>query len=131
MILRVFQSLTFLEEILKDIFIFKKITIENTMNYLKTLIQLLIFVHLLAGAWIFINSERPDWDYYEIVKTTDDFYFSYSDSLYFMTTTMTAVGYGDRNGYGSSTLMLYVMVTQFIGILTFSLIKFNVFSAKT
>ena len=64
------------------------------------------------------------------MKEKDDYYNSYSDSLYFMTTTMTAVGYGDRSGYGNDVLMLYVSLTQFIGILSFSIIKYQVFSTK-
>ena len=50
------------------------------------------------------------------------------DSLYFMTTTMTAVGYGDKSGFGTDYTMLYIMLIQFAGILCFSLIKFNVFN---
>ena len=40
-----------------------------------------------------------------------------------MTTTMTAVGYGDYNASGYWISMLYLISIQFFGILAFSLIK--------
>ena len=55
----------------------------------------------------------------------------YVDSLYFITTTMTSVGYGDFNAFGQGDWsMSNVMLTQFAGILGFSLLKEQVFSAK-
>ena len=76
-----------------------------------------------------MNNE--EWDYYTIVREEDDYMYSYTDSLYFMTTTMTSVGYGDRSGFPINYLMGYVMFAQFAGILSFSLIKFNVFNTKS
>ena len=61
---------------------------------------------------------------------------TYVDGLYFITTTMTQVGYGDINAWmGSGTgkgvySMITVMLTQFTGILGFSIIKDQVFNAK-
>ena len=114
-----------MEDWLKDIFIFQKIRIENIMNYVKTLIYLILLEHIFACMWIFINHWNTDWFHYEKVVEAQSFaeydalaadrrlqdegftvemtpYMgdSYVDSLYFMTTTMTAVGYGDKSGYG-------------------------------
>ena len=120
MVLRVFKSLTTLELWLKNVFIFQKIKIENIMNYVKTLIQLILLEHIFACVWIYINHSNEDWSQYDKVVigsytnvtstdgleeiTTlvrDDFMFdSYGDSLYFITTTMTSVGYGDISGFG-------------------------------
>ena len=95
------------------------------MNYVKTLIYLILLEHIFACMWIFINHWNTDWIHYEKVVLNQSFaelesmtsdrrlqdevitfestpYMSdsYVDSLYFMTTTMTAVGYGDKSGYG-------------------------------
>ena len=61
---------------------------------------------------------------------------TYVDGLYFISTTMTQVGYGDISAWINSKLgegtfsMLTVMLTQFAGIAGFSIIKDQVFSAK-
>ena len=138
MVLRVFNSLANLEEWLKDIFIFQKILIENSMNFVKTLIYLILLEHVFACLWVLINHWNPDWEYYEQVVVNQSFadlsnsdelldrrlqdevleesvnsgymFDSYCDSLYFMTTTMTAVGYGDKSGFGKEYTMLYVML---------------------
>ena len=95
------------------------------MNYVKTLIYLILLEHIFACMWIFINHWNTDWFHYEKVVLNQSFaeldsmtsdrrlqdevvtfeatpYMSdsYVDSLYFMTTTMTAVGYGDKSGFG-------------------------------
>jgi hypothetical protein len=131
MVLRIFSTLELIENVLKDIFIFEKIFIENMMNYVKVLIELILLIHLAACIWIFVSFANDTWDYFVIVRDNDDFYNSYFDSLYFMTTTMTSVGYGDRSGFPVDFLMGFVMFAQFAGILSFSLIKFNVFNTKS
>ena len=79
------------------------------MNYVKVMIQLLLLEHVFACLWIFISVNNEEWDYYTIVREEDDYMYSYTDSLYFMTTTMTSVGYGDRSGFPINYLMGYVM----------------------
>ena len=56
----------------------------------------------------------------------------YADANYFVTTTMTSVGYGDLSarvlvGIYST---IGVMITQFFGLLGFSIVKEQVFSSK-
>ena len=73
-VLRVFSNLQLLEDWLKDIFIFQKIRIGNIMNYVKTLIQLIILIHLFGCLWIFFNNENPEWDYYNDVVIRGDIF---------------------------------------------------------
>lgn len=48
----------------------------------------------------------------------------YVDSLYFITTTMTSVGYGDTYAFDKGTIsMSAILCTQFFGLLGFSIIK--------
>ena len=55
---------------------------------------------------------------------------NYLNSIYFMTTTMTSVGYGDYNASRFAIGMLYLISIQFFGMLAFSLIKEQVFGAR-
>lgn len=58
----------------------------------------------------------------------------YMSQMYFMTTTMTTVGYGDYNAQknGLSTRnMEVIMLIQFFAMLSFALIKETIFSLKT
>ena len=55
----------------------------------------------------------------------------YVDAIYFVTTTMTSVGYGDINAFGKGELSMgVVMFTQFFGMLGFSIVKQQVFDSK-
>jgi len=48
----------------------------------------------------------------------------YIDAIYFVTTTMTAVGYGDLSAFDKGEWsMAAVMITQFFGLLGFSIVK--------
>ena len=53
----------------------------------------------------------------------------YANAIYFISTTMTSVGYGDINAWTYQDSMLIVYCTQFFGILGFALVKDQVFSA--
>ena len=56
----------------------------------------------------------------------------YIDAIYFVTTTMTAVGYGDLSAFDKGEWsMAAVMITQFFGLLGFSIIKQQVFTTKS
>lgn len=59
------------------------------------------------------------------IKTT------YVEAFYFITTTMTQVGYGDVTvfGFGPAT-MVTIIIIEFGGILGFSIIKEQIFTAK-
>jgi len=46
------------------------------------------------------------------------------DAIYFVTTTMTSVGYGDIYGFDEGRICMgTVMFTQFFGMLGFSIVK--------
>ena len=56
----------------------------------------------------------------------------YVNSVYFITTTMTSVGYGDYNAFNSGSQILsqsIMIATMFSGILGFAIVKDQVFSA--
>ena len=140
LLVRIFNSFKLIEELLKNIFIFKKIMIENTSNQIITLVALIFLLHIFSCFWIWVNYDDKEWVWHNAVHVSvndgeeeappTDYFNSYFDSLYFMTTTMTSVGYGDINAAQKRYLMIYVMLAQFVGILGFSLIKYNVFNVK-
>ena len=57
--------------------------------------------------------------------------YSYVNSLYFITGTMSSVGYGDNNNKGKDIVeRIFLMITIFLGIAVFSIIKQQVLSYR-
>ena len=59
----------------------------------------------------------------------------YFESVYFMVTTISTVGYGDMSGFKSkeghwAVEMLYLMLATFAGILLFTVVTNEIFSYK-
>ena len=133
MLSRISGLLNYLSEILKNqIFVRQKVTIENTMAYVRSIFEFGIMIHLFSCLWIFIGALNDEW-----MENEKEIFFekkaeTYVDALYFITTTMTQVGYGDISAFGKGSLsMIFVSLVQFFGILGFAIIKLQVFSAKS
>ena len=109
---------------MKNIFVTSKITIDNTTTYIKSVSIFLVILHIFACSWIWIGFFEDEWmgDDREIFIT--DIKTTYVEAFYFITTTMTQVGYGDVTvfGFGVST-MITIIIIEFGGILGFSIIK--------
>lgn len=62
-------------------------------------------------------------------KQFDNMDILYFDALYFITTTMTSVGYGEFSAFNTGTMsMTMIVCTQFFGLLGFAIIKDQVFN---
>lgn len=101
--------------------------------------QQIFAIHLCACAWILTGFMDNGWIDNEInvglIQTKESGYLSdhevktkYVDSIYFVTTTMTTVGYGDfsatnENVIGNAREQLFIGLLQFCGILFFSYIS--------
>lgn len=124
---RIKLSVAYIESLLKDLFVKDKILIERLFAYTEIFVTLMFIMHISTCGWIVVG--EYEWMTPEQI-TTLDHNTLYMDGIYFMTTTMTAVGYGDYNAGGLQISMLYLIAIQFFGILAFSLIKESVFGAK-
>lgn len=130
---KVKMTLTHLVDKLSDVLHWKKYVFDNLLKWSKTLFSLLIAMHYLACAWVFIQMQkRIKGEVYHEFSYDKDIY-NYSESIYFITTTITTVGYGDIKGFfntsGSWTIeMCYLIVTTFTGILLFTVVTEEVFN---
>lgn len=136
--------------------IISKVTLENFLTIAKTLLFLVIAIHMLSCIWIglgFVNyNETDSWlvqkricgtglNSEEVVDnalTLTEFKFCiyeearviYFTSFYFVSTTTTTVGYGDISGY-NNTEKFYIMLLEFFGISLFSIILGNISNLQT
>jgi hypothetical protein len=99
MLSRIVQALKLMEEKLKDIFIQNQVRVENAFGKLRATGEFLVMIHIFACIWLYVGAMDGQWMtedeklYYED-KTT-----LYIDAIYFITTSMTSVGYGEINAF--------------------------------
>lgn len=111
MLSRIMQSLDFIEHILKDRFVEQSFTVENIMGYVRAAGEFIVMIHIFACTWLGVGQLDGQWfdndgmDYDSNVQM-------YVDAIYFVTTTMTSVGYGDFSAFDMGSLsILCVMIT--------------------
>ena len=81
-------------------------------------------VHVMGWIWILLGRKRENgWftRYSEFTGRSRDSLYPYYASVYFITTTVTTVGYGDILPYENLEI-LFIMVLELIGLVTFSYI---------
>ena len=110
--------------------------IHNTQQIFSLTLFLFLSLHLTACVNIFQGTGANSWIPLDPVtgapadqKTFD----LYIDQLYFVTTTMTTIGYGEFNAakhpdYETADNMILVAFIMFFSIFTFTLIKDSIFS---
>jgi hypothetical protein len=97
-----------------------KTTVEKLLVVCKTLFAILYLIHILACLWILIGSEENGW-----WKNDDkfrgeyDYLEVYPISVYFITTTLSTVGYGEFVPKQSIEIII-VMVLELMGLAVFS-----------
>ena len=123
-------------------------TVENIMRVVSATVNMLTFVHLFACSMMVITLVKKRFDSDE-PRGLDDFLEMDLDStfyinhFYFMTTTITAVGYGDSSGdftfygfnkdenkVGLQITMFFLMVAMIVGNILFALINNEVFTMR-
>lgn len=127
MLSRINQSVTFIEETIKSIFVRQKITVQNVIGQLRAASEFAIMIHFFACLWIYIGALDDSWMTEEQRLFENNIVELYLDALYFITTTMTSVGYGDTSAFSRTdrymTSMIAILCTQFFGLLGFAIIK--------
>ena len=130
------QSSFYIEEYLTEIYITRRIVLEVTLQYIRAFFQFVLLIHLFACAWIFVGSEEYEWMQGDVELYHENKLNTYVEGAYFITTTMTQVGYGDISAFLNSKLeegtysMIFTIVVQFFGLAGFSIIKNQVFSTR-
>ena len=88
----------------------------------KLLVFVLICTHVLACVWAYLGlHNHPDGSWVGDQYTGEDRYPLYVTSFYWITETITTVGYGDYSGKQNDEL-IFTMLLQFIGLIFFSLL---------
>ena len=122
---------------LNEVYYTKRILLENIKNITIRCFQGLLMLHIAACAWVLLKFYRTgdaeflallseslhksintDGHMGEILETAEVYYV---DAVYFMTTTMTTVGYGDIKGRNPNE-QIYLCIVIFVGIAMFTLI---------
>ena len=99
------------------------------MGYIRAAGEFIILIHIFSCAWLYIGAVPNQWMTVEQTQYKERGIL-YLDAVYFVATTMTSVGYGDYSAYDNGTISMgFVMVSQFFGLLGFSIIKDQIFSA--
>lgn len=101
---------------------------------MKAGIAFILSIHCFACGWILLSSFEED-ENKGILQTSEDKRVIYLDAIYFITTTITTVGYGDFKGlpnteHNWSAQMFYLIIVTVTGILLFSVISNEIFSYK-
>ena len=99
--------------------------VEQIVSIVRAMFFLLFTVHMLAWVWVLIGrTEDKGW-----IKSSDEFknggplYLNaYPAAVYFVTLTLTTVGYGAQITPTTNTEIVYVMVIELIGLAAFSYI---------
>jgi voltage-gated potassium channel Kch len=89
---------------------------------IKLVIFLILLVHIFGWAWIYLGySSNKGWikSSSEYNSKSDWYLYSYPSAVYFITTTITTVGYGDFLPSSTAEILL-VMLMELIGLAMFS-----------
>ena len=83
--------------------------IENLSGYIRSVAGFLIMIHFFSCTWIYVGAMDDQW-MSEEEKLFEDKSTTYVNSIYFITTTMTSVGYGDINGFDEHVNTLLIII---------------------
>lgn len=125
-----------LMDTLGDIFFMQRYKFENILSWTLASVKLILSIHIFTCGWIKIATNKA----YNGAEDNIEFHGSdhwsqYAESFYFMTTTITTVGYGDLKAFYTTdgswgVEMGYLMLVTFAGILLFALVVNEIFNYK-
>ena len=105
MLARISALLSFAERELKaiDYFLRDKITIENMFGYIRAAGEFFIMIHFFACLWLYVGFLKFEW-MSEEERLLENKHEMYVNSVYYITTTMTSVGYGDISAFSADAV---------------------------
>ena len=112
---------------LKARFLRERFMIDNTLELASLFFFLLFIIHFVACSWIRLGMADKGWVHElsdDITKEHELLHEIYFNSIYFITTTMTTVGYGDisANTDGQKVEKFFMCFVEFFGIAVFTMI---------
>ena len=121
-----------LASLLGDIFYLQSYMFYNLINWILAAFKFVLGVHYIACMWIGIQNLHNNMDFFTY---PDNMGYVYVESFYFMTTTISTVGYGDFHAFDADSTnwmlgfwnMLYMSVAMIAGFLLFTLVTDQVF----
>lgn len=100
-----------------------------------TILQFLLSIHYMACGWCFIHSRKKFFGFDHIDFSSENDTENYIEAVYFITTTISTVGFGDFKGFpdleGNWAIeMTYLMFVTAYGIVLFSSVVNEIFTYK-
>ena len=130
------DALVRLKNIMADIFYLHRYAFDNLLRWVLAAFKLFLSMHIFACIWHIIASKEGG--VLDVSGVDDDATLDrYIQSWYFVTTTITSVGYGSEYFKGFQDTsgkwaweMMFLVVLEFTGIVPFSSVTNEIFSYK-
>ena len=120
---------------LGSIFYMQSYMFYNLLSWTLAFFKFIIVLHYMTCFWILMQfREDNEFSFFE----TNNLGYIYADSFYFMTTTISTVGYGDYKAFDVDNTdwmlgfsnMLYISIVIIAGILLFTIVTNEIFNYK-
>ena len=83
---------------MKERYVENSFTVENIMGYVRAAGEFVVMIHIFSCTWLFVGQLQWQWFERDGIDY-DSLVHMYIDGIYFVTTTMTSVGYGDFSAF--------------------------------
>lgn len=83
-----------------------RIALSNLLSWTNAATKLILFIHFFSCGWLCINTRKVmmHMDNYIAFSDSESYFIRYFESWYFMTSTISTVGFGDISAFDSSNL---------------------------
>ena len=148
MLVRIYQTLVMLCTMLSETYFSHRITIENAKNIGINILTAILILHFSASLWLIVHREAKYAETMHILieqvkkrvltqgyendlmrNLIESSEVEFLNSIYFMTTTMTTVGFGDNKGMNESE-RIFLSIIMFFGLAMFTIIVNQVMSIR-
>lgn len=86
-----------------DFFYMRRVLFDNLYEWTIQAIKLLLIMHIFACGWLFIHDYKKENGDVHTTFYEEETFSRYAESIYFVTTTISLVGYGDYKGFLDDT----------------------------
>ena len=94
------KTINRIRDMLGEFFYMYKHRIDIIVSWQLVFIHLIFIIHWFACGWLLLHNFKDHYNYRTVYFSAEDMTQEYVDSVYFMTTTISKVGYGDANFKG-------------------------------
>ena len=86
-------------ESLEEVFYMKRYLFENLSRWILAAMKLILTIHYFSCGWILIRYYKRMEGYNTVDFDEEKIINNYAESVYFMSTTISTIGYGDFKGF--------------------------------